>query len=89
MNYDDIYLGQVSELDIYYKDDIMSIAKTQVKFGYYYFGVKLNTFDDRYKIRVQVLKKSQKVHYDKFRLKEKVITKVQTTEENDRKSVKV
>ena len=47
----------------------MSISKTNVKFGYYYFGVKLNTYDDRYKIRVQILKKSQKIHYDKFRLK--------------------
>lgn len=63
----------------------MSIAKTHVKFGYYYFGVKLNTFDDRYKIRVQVLKKSQKVHYDKFKLKENVITKVQTKEIGDKK----
>lgn len=67
----------------------MSIAKTSVKFGYYYFGVKLNTFDDRYKIRVQVLKKSQKVHYDKFKLKDKVITKMQTLEGNDRKIVSV
>lgn len=64
--YSDIYLGQVSQLESYYNDGTTIIAKTNVTLGYYYFGVKLNNYDDRYKIRVQLLKQNQKIHYDKF-----------------------
>jgi hypothetical protein len=56
--YSDIYMGQVSELGSFYRDDTMSIAMAKIDMGYYYFAIKLDDIDNRYKIRVQLFKES-------------------------------
>lgn len=39
-NYEDISLGQVSELGSFYRDDTMSVAKAKINIGYFYFAIK-------------------------------------------------
>jgi hypothetical protein len=53
--YSDIYLGQVSELGPFYRDETMSVAMKSIELGYFFFGIKLDDLKDRYKIRVQTL----------------------------------
>lgn len=53
--YSDIYLGQVSELGSFYRDETLSVAVKALDMGYFYFGIKLSDYKDRYKIRVQLL----------------------------------
>ena len=40
--YEDIYLGQVSELGSFYRDNTLSVASKQIKMGYFYFALKLD-----------------------------------------------
>ena len=57
--------------------------------GYFYFALKLDEDSDRYKIRVQLMKENETLHYDKFELKQKTITKAKSIEENGRQKVRV
>ena len=57
--------------------------------GYFYFGIKLNNENDRYKIRVQLLQQNERIHYDRFQLKQKLITKVKSVEYNGKRTVRV
>jgi hypothetical protein len=51
--YSDITLAQVSELNTAYHDDTLTYANVTVQFGYYFFGVKLQDYSTRYRMKVQ------------------------------------
>ena len=57
--------------------------------GYFYFAIKINEDSDRYKIRVQLMKENETLHYDKFELKQKTINKAKSVEDNGRQKVRV
>jgi hypothetical protein len=57
--------------------------------GYFYFAIKIDEDSDRYKIRVQLMKKNETLYYDKFELKQKTISKAKSVEENGRQKVRV
>ncbi len=54
------------------------MASKQIGMGYFYFALKLDEDSDRYKIRVQLMKENETLHYDKFELKQKTITKAKS-----------
>jgi hypothetical protein len=74
-------MGQISSLNSYWSDEVTTIAKTSLAQGYYYLGLKLDDYDDRHKVNVQVIQPGEQVYYGQFVLNEKTITKAKAHED--------